>query len=130
MDNAQVLERFSRLEAAITQAAQACRSDPQTSSVLDAAVSELEQRAQTIRAELERALDEQAEDPAVLFECADLLKTAGDRAAALCDQHDASTRMHDVVDEVQNEIAHFRRQLHAGGGQRRESRPLHRPAPR
>lgn len=129
MDNAQILERFSRLEARLTEVAQLCHRTSGSPPALNEALEQVEHRSHEVRRALEDELGETAEDPARVFECADLLKEAGDRAAALTDGEGVTRELHDAVEEVQNEIAHLRRQLH-GSGNRREQRPLHRPASR
>jgi methyl-accepting chemotaxis protein len=129
MDNMQAIERFSRLEASIALAAQACHRTAGTPQPLNDTLSQLEHQSQEVRKLMQQQLGEEAEDPARLFECADSLKSLGDQAAQLCDRADGlAGEVRDTVQEVQNEIAHFRRQLH-GSENRREARPASRGAP-
>ncbi|MEW6706693.1 MAG: hypothetical protein AB1430_17735 [Pseudomonadota bacterium] len=123
MDNLQAIERFSRLEACITLAAQACHASDEAPQALDATLSELETRAHEARALVQGQAGTEAEDPARLFECADRLKSLGDQAELLCEQADGlDGGLRQRIREARDEIAHFRRQLH-GEEMRRESRP-------
>ena len=124
MDNLQAIERFTRLEASITLAAQAFHRAGGTPRLLDDVLNELERDAHAARQQLQKHAGQEATDPARLFESADALKVVGDRAAQLCegegDRLDPELRR--CVQDMQNEIAHFRRQLH-GSENRRVSRP-------
>jgi hypothetical protein len=127
MDNMQAIERFSRLEASITLAAQACHRSRATPRPLDETLSRLEHEAHLLRRQLQQRADGSAEDPARLFGGADELKSLGDRAGQLCDEAEGlDSDVRERVLEARDEIAQFRRQLH-GGQTRKEERPEIRP---
>jgi chromosome segregation ATPase len=124
MDNMQAIERFSRLEASITLAAQACHRSAGTPQALNDKLSAVEHQAHEVRRLVQDASGEEAQDPAQLFECADRLKQLADEAANLSAQADGEVRRQ--VEAMREQVAHFRRDLH-GTGMRREARPSMRP---
>lgn len=130
MDNMQAIERFSRLEASITLAAQAVHGTGDTSQALNDKLSALEHQAHEVRELVQHEAGQEAEDPARLFECVDRLKQLGDEAAQLCEQEGpADAEVRHQMEDMREEIAHFRRELH-GSGMRREARPEVRPPTR
>lgn len=123
MDNMQAIEHLSRLEASAVLAAQACDRAPGVPQQLNQTLADLEHWAHEAREWLQREAGEEAEDPARLFECADVLKKLGDEAADECETlQGVPPELRQQVQAAQNEIAHFRRDLH-GHEMRRVSRP-------
>jgi hypothetical protein len=126
MDNMQVIERLSRIEASAVLAAQACDRASGVPHDLGQALADLEHWSHEARRWVQNDASEEAEDPARLFECADVLKHLADQAARDCTRApQLPTELRAQIEAAQTEIAQFRRQLH-GHEPRRVARPASR----